>query len=83
MDAPTYQQRMQFAMKIVDYVVCRPDMSVVAIIELDDRTHDPAKDRKRDAITRAAGYTTIRHHSRHKPSLAGVADTVGRLSTIL
>lgn len=77
--ADTYQQRMQFAMKIVDFVICRLDMSVVCIIELDDATHNPLKDLQRDALTRKAGYTTIRWQSRHKPAPAEIAEMVSRI----
>jgi hypothetical protein len=35
--------------KSVDFVVCRPDLSVVAVIELDDRSHLNAKQAARDA----------------------------------
>jgi very-short-patch-repair endonuclease len=47
--------------KIVDFVLeDRSSGEVLAIVELDDRTHSAAKDRARDEITAAAGYRTIR-----------------------
>ena len=63
MDVATDQQRMKFAMKIADFVICQPDMSVVCIIEIDDQTHKPLKekDMARDAMTRAAGHATLPH----------------------
>lgn len=65
--------RSRFAQKIVDYVICSPrTMEVVALIELDDRTHSKHKDQQRDAMTRGAGYPTIRYESRHKPSIAAI-----------
>jgi very-short-patch-repair endonuclease len=45
----------------------------VAVVELDDRMHDAKADRQRDAITRAAGYQTIRYQSRQKPSESEIA----------
>jgi very-short-patch-repair endonuclease len=33
---------------------------VLALVELDDRTHNGRKDRERDELTAAAGYLTIR-----------------------
>ena len=41
--------------KHFDYVLCdRENMSVVAVIELDDRSHDQSKVRKRDAFVEKA-----------------------------
>lgn len=60
--------RARFAQKIIDYVILDRRSQVVALIELDDRTHDAAKDAARDAMTRAAGYVTLRYLSSAKPS---------------
>ena len=50
-----------FDRKIVDYVIENKQTGdVVAIVELDDRTHIAAKDKARDRLTAAAGYTTVR-----------------------
>jgi hypothetical protein len=66
--------RAQFDRKIADFVICeRGSLQVVALIELDDRTHVASFDRKRDAITNAAGYRTIRFQSKHKPTEAEIA----------
>jgi hypothetical protein len=66
--------RAKFDRKIADFVVCeRGSFKVVAVVELDDRTHDVRADRQRDAITKAAGYQTIRYESRRKPSEAEIA----------
>jgi very-short-patch-repair endonuclease len=60
--------RARFDRKIADYVICdRQTLRLVAIVELDDRMHDAHADRQRDAITKAAGYQTIRFQSRQKP----------------
>ena len=60
--------RARFDRKVVDYVLQdRATGRVVAVIELDDRTHVAARDRKRDAMMRRAGYVTIRWDSRRKP----------------
>lgn len=60
--------RHRFAQKIVDFVVCNTDLDVIALIELDDRTHSEEKDYWRDKMTGAAGYVTYRFESRKKPS---------------
>ena len=53
--------RKRFNQMIVDFVLeDRSTGAVVALVELDDRTHDSDKDARRDALTRAAGYQTIR-----------------------
>jgi len=66
--------RAQFDRKIADFVICeRGTLNVVALVELDDRTHDVKADRQRDAVTKAAGYQTIRYQSRQKPSEAEIA----------
>lgn len=61
--------RNRFSQKIVDFVLeDRRTGEILALVELDDRTHDRARDGRRDSITRAAGYLTIRWHSRNRPS---------------
>lgn len=51
--------------KIVDFAVIDPESGDVrAIIELDDRTHDPAKDAKRDAMLIEGQYRVIRFTGR-------------------
>lgn len=65
--------RRKFSQKIVDFVVTdRLGHTVVAIIELDDLTHDNAEKKKldaeRDAMLNSAGYRTIRWDIRQLPS---------------
>lgn len=61
--------RNRYSQKIVDFVVeDRSSGQVVALIELDDRSHDAGRDQRRDAITHAAGYRTIRWQSRNRPA---------------
>lgn len=47
-----------------DFVICKKDGSVIAAIELDDKTHDSAKQAERDArkqrATEAAGVILVR-----------------------
>jgi Protein of unknown function (DUF2726) len=74
-----WKLRSRFDRLIIDYVVCDASMRVVALIELDDRCHDPFRDARRDAITKAAGYRTIRYQSRHKPSVVELADAFSHL----
>lgn len=59
--------RATFSQKIADFVVCDAAMQVIAIVELDDRTHCADKDARRDAMLKDAGYAVVRFQSRHKP----------------
>lgn len=72
--------RRQFAQKIIDFVVYeRADMSIVSVVELDDRTHDAAKDAARDAMLHAAGLAVTRWDSRAKPTEAAIRAHLERL----
>lgn len=62
--------RGRFAQKVVDYVVVDEALRVLALVELDDATHDAARDAERDSITAQAGYVTLRYASRAKPDIA-------------
>jgi hypothetical protein len=48
--------------KVADFVICRQDLSVVAVIELDDSSHrgKEEQDKKRDAAVRQAGLLSFR-----------------------
>ena len=62
--------RATFAQKHVDFLLCDADtLAILAIVELDDRTHSAERDEARDQITRSAGYPTLRFHSRRKPDI--------------
>lgn len=68
--------RATFAQKHVDFLLCDADtLDIYAIVELDDRTHSRERDEARDAITRSAGYPTLRFHSRRKPDIDELRDT--------
>lgn len=72
-----YSLRNAFDRKVADYVVCnRQTFSVVAIIELDDSSHNGKgdKDAKRDTMLNAAGYRTLRFQSKAKPSEQEIAE---------
>jgi Protein of unknown function (DUF2726) len=65
--------RGMFAQKIIDFVAQdKRSGDIVAIIELDDRTHNDAKDAKRDAMLTSAGYRAIRWNSKAKPDAAAI-----------
>ncbi|MWL55334.1 DUF2726 domain-containing protein, partial [Escherichia coli] len=60
--------RLRIAQQRVDYVVCNRRCEVVAVVELDDRTHSRAKDKVRDGRLEQAAIKTVRFQSRHKPT---------------
>ena len=63
-----FRARGTFSQKVADYVVCNKEMYVLAVVELDDRTHRKERDAKRDAMLVQAGYTVIRWDSKNKPT---------------
>jgi hypothetical protein len=72
--------RSRFDRKIADFVVCdRESLEVVALVELDDRTHSKATDSRRDELTKAAGYHTMRFQSKQKPTETEIAALFCRL----
>lgn len=65
--------------KHCDFIICDHRLDIVAIVELDDRTHIAEKDAARDAMTTSAGYTTIRYESRQKPTESEIRDDICRV----
>jgi len=54
--------------KVADFVVCNRSFYILAVIELDDSTHDKEKDDTRDAILQEAGLKTIRWKTTKLPT---------------
>lgn len=54
----------RFRQLVADFVVCAPDFSAVAVIELDDRSHhrnaQRERDQRKDQFLQAAGIKVIR-----------------------
>lgn len=59
----------RISQKSIDFLVCLPDFTVVAALELDDASHSPARDARRDAILTAAGIPVVRVHVKDMPSV--------------
>jgi hypothetical protein len=70
----------RISQKVVDYAVFKHDLTLVAIVELDDKTHSASKDKIRDAYLSSAGIKTIRFQSKHKPSSNQIMDSFLNLS---
>lgn len=67
--------RNKFSQKIVDFAIVDPaDGNVVALVELDDSSHDTTRDRCRDAMLNRAGYRVERFSNRPFPDVPFVRD---------
>jgi very-short-patch-repair endonuclease len=57
------QDRNRFDRKIADFLICTKTLTPIAVIELDDASHNnkAARDADRDAMLKNAGYQTIRY----------------------
>lgn len=63
-----HSDRLRIAQQRIDYVVCNRRCEVVAVVELDDKTHSSAKDQVRDGRLAQGGFRTVRFESRQRPS---------------
>ena len=73
--------RNRFAQKIVDFtVVTRDTTEVIALVELDDRTHRASKDAARDTMPAAVGYQTIRIPGKPQPTAEIVSAAVAAIT---
>jgi len=71
-----HSDRLRIAQQRADYVVCDRSCKVVAVVELDDRTHSRRKDKIRDERLQQAGIRTVRFQSTSKPSVGAVRTAV-------
>ena len=62
----------RIAQKRIDYAVYDAAMTLRAVIELDDRTHNAKQDALRDSYLASAGIATLRFQSKRKPSAAEI-----------
>jgi hypothetical protein len=60
--------RLRIAQQRADFVICDAGCEVIAVVELDDRTHSATKDQLRDSRLEQAGIRTIRFQSKNKPA---------------
>lgn len=56
-------ERNRFDRKVADYLICSRQLTPIAVVELDDRSHRTKRDAdaERDAMLQNAGYQTIRY----------------------
>jgi hypothetical protein len=66
----------RFRQLVADFVVCAPDFTAVAVLELDDRSHHRTaqreRDRRKDQFLQAAGIKVIRVAASDIPSEAAL-----------
>ena len=73
--------RNRFSSKRIDFLLeDRASGAIIAIVELDDRTHNARQDAERDRMTARAGYTTIRLPAGHQTALSVRETLLGALS---
>ena len=69
----------RISQRSVDFVVCSKDAGILAVIELDDDTHDRARRKKADAdkdtALASAGVRMIRWQARSMPDVAAISET--------
>jgi very-short-patch-repair endonuclease len=53
--------------------------AIVALVEIDDYSHNAVTDGKRDSMTSRAGYTTIRIAGKTRPTLTHVREALAPL----
>lgn len=67
----------QTSRKYADFVICSPAFEVLAIIELDDKSHDTEKgqkaDRTKDSALQSAGHRVIRWRQKDIPPVEEIA----------
>jgi hypothetical protein len=67
----------RYAQKAIDFVLQdRRTGKVLILVELDDTSHSARKDRERDQITSAVGYSTVRLSAKSRPTRASVQAAV-------
>ena len=73
----------RISQKRVDYTLHAPDLSLICVVELDDRTHDTRKDARKDAqrdrLLQEAGIQTLRWRATMRPSTAEIRACVAAL----
>ena len=72
--------RNRIAQLSIDFVFCAPDSTPIVAIELDDSSHERARNRDRDAkkdrACRDAGLRLVRWHVRAMPDVAAIRRAV-------
>jgi FtsZ-interacting cell division protein ZipA len=62
--------------KVADFVVCKKDFSIAAVIEIDDKTHNKQKDDERDSILESAGLKVVRWNVKQLPTSEEIQEKI-------
>jgi len=69
-----------------DFVICRKDSSIIAVIELDDASHTKQQrkiaDAKKDKALSAAGIPVFRWQAKELPDEGSLRSAIGRLQEV-
>lgn len=65
--------------KVADFVICRRDLSILAVVELDDRSHTRKRDQAKNAVLEEAGIPIIRWHVKDMPDRERIRKAVAAL----
>lgn len=71
-----YADFLRIAQKRIDYGVFTREFQLVAIVELDDRSHSRVKDLQRDGFVASAGIRTVRFQSSRRPNREQIRQAV-------
>jgi very-short-patch-repair endonuclease len=83
LSATSQADRNSFNRKMADFVVCNKAFEVLAVIELDDSSHNGKEDEdgKRDELLKKAGYNVMRY--KHVPNIDDVKRDIAALSPLV
>src|SRR5690606_32874461 len=73
-----FWMRGRYAQQLVDFVILNLDLDVLVLVEMGDCQQSRKRDEERDAVSAAAGYTTIRFSSALNPSIYEIRAAVSR-----
>lgn len=63
---------LRIAQQRVDYLIADSRCNVIAVVELDDRTHSRTKDEVRDSRLKQGGIRSVRFQSKNKPNIEAI-----------
>jgi hypothetical protein len=70
----------RISQKRIDFCVCDARLVPKFVVELDDHTHDPARDRARDELLLRAGIRTLRFDVRRMPTTLQLRSAISSTS---
>lgn len=68
--------------KVCDYLICDKSFAPIAVVELDDKSHDRESDRIRDRLLEDAGIPTIRWNVSRMPTSADIQTAITKVRAL-